>query len=506
MKRELAYMSERLGRSQVEVQQLRAEREEVLSQLHDIESSIASNQGFSSKASPRVQDQFVKVQAELRVAKREKEDLASQVDKMTLEKKELQSQKTTLLRELDVQQAVGASVDGRPPSPSVSSLLMDAERDKGRLESELATTQAELDAVRKQLMKNMKDQAMGGGGGGGGVAVEELQKQLIAAEGTNKELANRSSDLERDLSDKKRTIRDLEDELELTRHQAAESQQKLLAAKQLDKPLSKSGSVGGFIKMDANEELKELQRVKDKLQEKVKELQSELTEVRLAKQLADQSLVDCELKLAQMKSSWNDLKAQLPSEHEAEPGSPMAKGGVVRQKVEEFEKLASREIAPPPALMLKGPSLLNPTRQSALEESFKFSAQTSAPSIASPPTPMMPSSSHAQAAVQPVSQAPSLSRHRASDSEMRRVKAELMTRLRGLGKDEIQLMLDDEFRVISENPFEYEGDDEERFHALLPYLVPGREGVRSTQRHSTLVSLQQINPCLNQILCFFISI
>ena len=45
------------------------------------------------------------------------------------------------------------------------------------------------------------------------------------------------------------------------------------------------------------------------------------------------------------------------------------------------------------------------------------------------------------------------------------------------------MMLAEEIRVITENPYEFEGDDEELFRAMMPHEMRERRGVLSVQPH-----------------------
>lgn len=53
----------------------------------------------------------------------------------------------------------------------------------------------------------------------------------------------------------------------------------------------------------------------------------------------------------------------------------------------------------------------------------------------------------------------------------------------GLKPEQLDMMLAEEIRVITENPYEFEDDDEQRFRANLPHELPGRQGVLSVQPH-----------------------
>lgn len=75
----------------------------------------------------------------------EKDELQSQLDRATNEKRELQKQKSTLLKELLPTSSSNLSgPDGRPASPpgnALSAMLFDAEKEKRRLEDALLESQ-----------------------------------------------------------------------------------------------------------------------------------------------------------------------------------------------------------------------------------------------------------------------------------------------------------------------------------------------------------------------------
>lgn len=546
LKRELAFMSGRLERAQAEAQQMRMEREEVYSQLREIELALAASggtmgRGFPSLGSPplspssillggRTQyEQLSKVQAELRLSKMEKDELQSQLEKATSEKRELQKQKSTLLKELlPTSSSTPSGPDGRPASPpsnSLSTMLFDAEKEKRRLEDALLESQEEVGTLRRELMKAMKEAAKGGiGGGGGGGGAEDLQRQLQAMEASNRELALRSSELERELGEKRRAMQDLEDELDLTRQQAAQAQQKLFQAKQASSVSPQAGeggartSEGGFVKIPPGTdggglaakrlaaELEATKSANAKLQEELKYKDSECRSL-------ESSLVQSEDKLAQMRAAWADLKSRLPADALRGTG-PSAISGTVKEKVEAFEKLAESSLSgmalpqlppapggqgyampPPPSAVA---SLLAKETGPIDAGSFRFNSPSSAPnpSTPSPPTPQVAAqSAHARAAVA-ASMPTGLNRRsyrpsRPTEPEMRLIKQRVMDRVGGQSPAQLHLMVEDELRVISENPYEYEGDDEIRFRSLLPHEIPGREGVKSVLGGHTAADVNQ---------------
>ena len=58
-----------------------------------------------------------------------------------------------------------------------------------------------------------------------------------------------------------------------------------------------------------------------------------------------------------------------------------------------------------------------------------------------------------------------------------------MSLIAGSTPDQLQLLIEEELRVITENPYEFEGDDNAKFRALLPHQLPAREHVLSIQKH-----------------------
>jgi zinc finger protein DZIP1 len=47
------------------------------------------------------------------------------------------------------------------------------------------------------------------------------------------------------------------------------------------------------------------------------------------------------------------------------------------------------------------------------------------------------------------------------------------------------LLIEEELRVITENPYEYQDDDEQCFQAMMPYEMRSRPGVRSVEYHDS---------------------
>lgn len=63
-----------------------------------------------------------------------------------------------------------------------------------------------------------------------------------------------------------------------------------------------------------------------------------------------------------------------------------------------------------------------------------------------------------------------------------------MNRVAGLTPQQLAMLIEEEIRVISENPYEFEDDDEEQLRDLMPHEVKGRRGVLATQPHDAQVS------------------
>lgn len=63
----------------------------------------------------------------------------------------------------------------------------------------------------------------------------------------------------------------------------------------------------------------------------------------------------------------------------------------------------------------------------------------------------------------------------------------ILARVAGMRPEQLEMMLGEEIRVITENPFEFEDDDEATFRALLPHEVAERKGVLSAKQHDLQV-------------------
>lgn len=98
-----------------------------------------------------------------RALKREKEDKENRSDQDGSSLSKLQDEKMRLLRELAARS--GGSVGGPEGSGGAGNLgemLLEAENQKRQLEAQLGESQADVAALRKQLMKAMKDAAKPG--------------------------------------------------------------------------------------------------------------------------------------------------------------------------------------------------------------------------------------------------------------------------------------------------------------------------------------------------------
>jgi hypothetical protein len=66
-----------------------------------------------------------------------------------------------------------------------------------------------------------------------------------------------------------------------------------------------------------------------------------------------------------------------------------------------------------------------------------------------------------------------------------------MQRVTGQPPEALAALIEDELRVLTENPYEYEEDDEDQFRRSLPHEVPGslHGGVLTVQEHTAQVRL-----------------
>ncbi|KAG1661696.1 hypothetical protein FOA52_001973, partial [Chlamydomonas sp. UWO 241] len=155
--------------------------------------------------------------------------------------------------------------------------------------------------------------------------------------------------------------------------------------------------------------------------------------------------------------------------------------------IEAFERLATRKSASFDVPLL---SVDSGGRQEDFERSFRFPASppmgaASPPHHAAhsahdsgPPTPSGMGSVVGSPTPPPL---PPLS----NEAEMRRAKTSAMERVAGQSPEQLSNLINNELRVITENPYEYEDDDEAHFKSMLPYEVPGRPGVRCLLPHTS---------------------
>ncbi|GAX82377.1 hypothetical protein CEUSTIGMA_g9805.t1 [Chlamydomonas eustigma] len=562
MKRELAVMGERLSRAQAEAQELKVEREELFSQLKEVEVILQATAGPGGSMTAvstirSLQDQLNKANSDLKTAWREKVELQNQVDVLTIDNRLLLGRKqqqqqvpnemmgaVELSRSSRQSSAVGSvaaegtRTDFSPSAsdPTVLSLLRTAEEDRRKLEGSLVESQAEVDALRRQLMKVMRDAASRPDDLKPAVIIgSQSEIALHASEASRRELEKRMSDMERDLTSRKKAQHDLEDELELTRQSAADSQRKLALTRQQLQEVTfaleaarqqqTKQPVGGLVKMDDQESqlavLAELRSNKERLQQQVVQLQADnaslkaqLSEANLAvlqasqkSRLQDQALEDAQRQLEQLKKAWRDLQSQLRDEAEASRrtgSSAPFESGTVKEKIQDFERLADQSnaslnaaqlVSQPPSPEVK--QLLERSGELKDSGSFKFTPPPAAASALRPDTPsgVTPPGGGGTTYV-PLLATPA----KPSEDEIRRLRAEVMARVTDRTPEQLSLLIEEELRVITENPYEYEDEDEQHFQSMLPYEMRGRPGVRSVEYHDNAViledTLQRLGPLI----------
>ncbi|EFJ50393.1 hypothetical protein VOLCADRAFT_88956 [Volvox carteri f. nagariensis] len=578
LRKELAALGDRLGKATLECQTLRSERDELYQvcaaegAVKDLEATVKARTHTSGTSSPHAysrqnaealqavqgfQDQLNKATVEITKLRNEKEDLTAELEQANVERRQLQDEKSRLLSELASRPA--GPTESPRASENLSSMLLEADRQKAALQEQLSDAKAEIAALQKQLMKAMKATALG--------ALPSSQQS--GDERMLRELESAKAQLDRELADLRRTysedVRQLQEELEAAQERVAAAERRLAEVRAAQRDGSGRMSppqTGGFVKIveerrsqpeDAedynvdrqrallaeyeatnerlNQQLIQLKGERNALAGEVEQLRLQLQnrtspppgdrsigrdwrteEMERLKEERDASqrrvldledaLRDRDALIERLRTTVRDLQAQLEAERKRQQASSPDSGpSHVRKQVKHFERLADpakvqssfsfpgdsppgggssvetpTSLRKPAASDLPPHSPKSPTRSpTILEES-----EVTSSSAFLPPSPQQQRQQHDPSqGIRWLRRIP-----RPNQTQAAAIQQQVMRHVAGMLPEGIDRMIQDEIRVISENPYEFEGDDEERFRAMLTYEMAERKGVLSISRHN----------------------
>ncbi|KAG2493967.1 hypothetical protein HYH03_007896 [Edaphochlamys debaryana] len=434
--------------------------------------------------------------------------------------------------------------DDAAPGDNLGGMLLDAERQKQSLQEQLQEAREEVTALQKQLMKAMKATALGPisgmpSSGGDDRTFREL-------ESARNQLERELLDLRRAYDEDVRQLRDdldmaqgraVEAERRVRasgggldgrsrvsprmsgedpRRQAATMAELEATNERLNTQLTTLREERGLMAADIErmraqlqnrppqspgdpaiprdwrtEELDRLKEERDMYQRRTRELEDILRE--------RDGLIE------RMRGTIRELQAQL--EASARPGSAAdAALGRVKQQVAEYERLGSHRKAESFSFVpeeAEGPgSPFAAASAQQIQAAPTFGRQPGSPPLSAQPQTMAPSQPPPKPA-EPVSASftpPSPKKpHTQLDPAMagrwlRRIprppppeadaiQLAVLRRLAGVKPEALDMMLADEIRVITENPYEFEDDDEAHFRAVMKHELAERPGVLSVRPH-----------------------
>jgi len=527
LRKDMGMLSDRLTRAQLETQRMKVERDDMLISLREVESSMREhaasihNKGGQDAAELKAaREQLTQAHADLKHLRVENEDLASQLGLAQAQRKMVQEEKDTLLQAMASAHRPQDSAPGQQDGSALSAMLLESERRNQKLEQKVGTLEAEVNTLRAQLIRSMKEAAASGEGlptsssSRPPGADSDLQRALSAAEEQQQVLKSRTAELEQQLEQQKQQsgtmLEGLQGELSLYQQQAAELRRDLMAAKAAATSSAQQAQAAEAVAhearaaaaaataaaaeaearashaetrgIDPGPELLALQGRNKELEQAVQQLQAELMAVTQDKQnLEAQSagLAGRASKLDALARAKDEQLAEawrLVKELQAQLAQPQANRdsdavGRVKNQVEEFERIQGMQ-----------------QQQQPLPQQPE--------QIPLPPSPFpldIPQSTGAPQA-SPVFTRP-------SPQESRALYQASLSHVAGMGPDRLAVYVEEEARVHSEKPYEYEEDDEARFRHALPHELPGTAygGVLSASSHTPQelqAALQQHAPAL----------
>ncbi|GLC59969.1 hypothetical protein PLESTB_001559200 [Pleodorina starrii] len=583
LRKELAVLGERLSKATLECQTLRSERDELFQAVKDVEATVKARSQLSGASSPLIfarqngeaaqaiqglQDQLSRATVEIAKLRNEKADMSEELEQANAERRQLQDEKSRLLSELATRPA--ESPAGRSESPragdNLGSMLLEADRQKAALQDQLSDARAEIAALQKQLMKAMKDTALG--------PLPSSQSQSVDDRAL-RELEAAKAALERELADMRRTynedVQQLQEELEGAQARAVEADRRLskLAAAQRDSSTRASPprSAGGFVKIveerrspsgtddpdhgadrqrallaeyeatneRLNQQLIQIKSERNALASEVEQLRlrppnrgspspgdqsigrdwrtEEIDRLKEERDAAHRRILDLEDALhdrdalvERLRATIRDLQAQLDESNRQQAGVE-AGPSRVKQQVKHFERLADPAKPPqvqvsfsfaggdsPPSSVTVAETPTSVRKHELPPPGSPLRSRSPSPSAATPPIPeepertsggfLPPSPRRPGQALGPSQESRWLRRiQRPTEAEATAIQLSVLRHVAGQGPEALEMMIQDEIRVITENPYEYAGDDEERFRALMPHEMADRKGVRSVSHH-----------------------
>ncbi|KAF5837878.1 hypothetical protein DUNSADRAFT_3771 [Dunaliella salina] len=459
LRKDMGMLSDRLTRAQLETQRMKVERDDMLISLREVESSMREHAAsIHNKGSQDAHDlkatreQLTQAHTDLKSLRVENEGLASQLGLAQAQQKMVQEERDTLLQAMTNPHRPPEGIPGpagQQDASALSATLLESERRNQKLEQKVSTLDAEVTTLRSQLIRSMKEAAASGDGlpltssSRPQGADSNLQRALSVAEEQQQVLKARAAELEQQLEQQKQQsgamMEGLQGELSLYQQQAAELRRDLMAAKAAATSSARQAqaaevvaqearaaaaaataaaaeadfraSHAGMRGMEPGPELSALQGRNKELEQAAQQLQAELMALTRDKQ---------------------NLEAQ----------------------VEEFERIQG--------MQHQQPQLQPPQQQ-------EFTTPPQQPEYIPPPASPLPLDIPQSIGTPP---GPSAST-RPSPQESRALYQGSLSHVAGLGPDRLAVYVEEEARVHSEKPFEYEDDDEARFRQALPHELPG---------------------------------
>eukprot|EP00798_Chlamydomonas_sp_ICE-L_P015154 gene15154-21220_t len=484
LRKELAVLGDRLERVQDEAQQLRSERDEMLVQMREVDAVLRSGGGrglamgggfFSSPGGAggavdagtvkALQEQLARAHADSKLVRTEKQQLQEELQLSLNDKKGLQESKDQLLQE-----------------------LVTFPDKKGLQESNDQLLQKLVTKVRKGYGERWR--------GSCGAGVEEVQRALTASEAANRDLNQRMTMLEREVNASRAAhnadLRVLQDELEMTQAQAVEANRKLVELRQGSSTQQSPARVGvkpraGLIPYD-DEPSQIGAQSPERLQAQMADLEARNDSLAGQLQRISRDRDSLEAENQKLRQTMEAARAQV-QEYERMAGRPPPPN--LAQKMNEPVDNTGGSFkfhAPKPVQLLletgnQGPPTPSASISGPLSQVAGQQQQAASP-LRQGPLPVAFTAAEYNSGMPGVTPAPFKST-RPNIADAAKARSAVLSRVSDLTPGQLAQTVED-FRIITDNPFEYEEDDEEKFHREYPHVLPApNAGVRSVEPHHT---------------------
>ncbi|GFR48246.1 hypothetical protein Agub_g10109 [Astrephomene gubernaculifera] len=234
--------------------------------------------------------------------------------------------------------------------------------------------------------------------------------------------------------------------------------------------------------------------------EEIERLKGECDASQRRVQSLEEALRDRDALVERLRATIRDLQAQL-EERTRQQQETEASMGRVKQQIQQFERLAGpshvktssfsfipEDAQQPGSAPLETPSSVRKPSQPEVPSRTPSPVASSPPSAtagdSAPPAFTAPSPQRSEQQLDPSASSKWLRRiPRPAPAEAYNIQQTVLKRVAGLKPEALDMMLAEEIRVITENPYEYGDDDEAVFRAMLPYELAERPGVLSVERH-----------------------